>query len=109
MRRGFPKTESNNARQSFPDTREPNITQNDLLRTPQREAYAELVNFAANPEGQDREIGIVLPVGCGKSGCYPRPVCIQGHPDACYRGLKSNGTKSYAKESISAPTADLTA
>ncbi len=50
-------------------TREPYIAQNALLRTPQREAYAELVSFAANSEGQDREIGIVLPVGCGKSGC----------------------------------------
>ncbi len=50
-------------------TREPNIAKNALLRTPQREAYAELVSFAANSEGQDREIGIVLPVGCGKSGC----------------------------------------
>ncbi len=50
-------------------TRTPNIAQNDRLRIPQREAYAELVSFAANPEGQDREIGIVLPVGCGKSGC----------------------------------------
>ncbi len=50
-------------------TREPDITQNKLIRTPQREAYAELVSFAANSEGQDREIGIVLPVGCGKSGC----------------------------------------
>jgi hypothetical protein len=32
-------------------TREPNIAQNDLIRTPQREAYAELVSFAANSEG----------------------------------------------------------
>src|ERR1039457_6493715 len=50
-------------------TREPNIVQNDRIRTPQREAYAELANFAANPDEQEREIGIVLPVGCGKSGC----------------------------------------
>ena len=50
-------------------TRKPNIAQNHRLRTPQREAYAELVSFAANLEGQDREIGIVLPVACGKSGC----------------------------------------
>jgi hypothetical protein len=54
-------------------TREPNIAQNDLIRTPQREAYAELVSFAANSEGQDREIGIVLPVGCGKSVVLPSP------------------------------------
>jgi superfamily II DNA or RNA helicase len=50
-------------------TREPNIAQNDRIRTPQREAYAELVHFAANANAQEREIGVVLPVGCGKSGC----------------------------------------
>ena len=50
-------------------TREPNIIENDRLRTPQREAYAELVRFARAPDAQEREIGIVLPVGCGKSGC----------------------------------------
>jgi len=50
-------------------TREPNIPQNTRLRTPQREAYAELARFAAESDGQEREVGIVLPVGCGKSGC----------------------------------------
>jgi len=50
-------------------TREPNITGNDHLRTPQREAYAELAKFASDPDAEEREIGIVLPVGCGKSGC----------------------------------------
>jgi superfamily II DNA or RNA helicase len=50
-------------------TREPNITGNDHLRTPQREAYAELAKFASDPDAEQREIGIVLPVGCGKSGC----------------------------------------
>lgn len=50
-------------------SREPNVAQNDSIRTPQREAYAELSIFAANPDEQEREIGIVLPVGCGKSGC----------------------------------------
>ena len=50
-------------------TRHPNVTQNDRLRTPQREAYAELATFAANSDGLEREIGVVLPVGCGKSGC----------------------------------------
>lgn len=49
--------------------REPNIAQNECIRIPQREAYAELVSFAANSDEQEREIGIVLPVGCGKSGC----------------------------------------
>lgn len=49
--------------------RAPNITENDRLRTPQREAYAEMARFAADSGEQEREIGIVLPVGCGKSGC----------------------------------------
>ena len=36
---------------------------------PQREAYAALETFASDPASQEREIGVVLPVGCGKSGC----------------------------------------
>ena len=39
------------------------------IRDPQREAYAEWPNSPENPAEQEREIGIVLPVGCGKSGC----------------------------------------
>ena len=50
-------------------TREPAVSGNLLLRTPQREAYAELARFAGNADEQEREVGIVLPVGCGKSGC----------------------------------------
>ena len=50
-------------------TREPNIFKNIQLRTPQREAYTELTKFASESDGQEREVGIVLPVGCGKSGC----------------------------------------
>ena len=49
-------------------TREANIADNEQLRTPQREAYAALVAFAAG-DAQERETAIVLPVGCGKSGC----------------------------------------
>ncbi len=49
--------------------RAPNITENDRIRTPEREAYAEMAQFAADSGEQEREIGIVLPVGCGKSGC----------------------------------------
>ena len=48
-------------------TREPKIKGNPGIRTPQREAYNELVKFAETPD--EREVGIVLPVGCGKSGC----------------------------------------
>lgn len=50
-------------------TREPSILDNPRLRTPQREAYTELASIAGNPNEQEREVGIVLPVGCGKSGC----------------------------------------
>ena len=50
-------------------TREPSVSGNPRLRTPQREAYAELARFAGSPDEQEREVGIVLPVGCGKSGC----------------------------------------
>jgi hypothetical protein len=46
--------------------RQPNIGGNRNIRTPQREAYQALVNYASNPEETEREVGIVLPVGCGK-------------------------------------------
>ena len=46
----------------------PQIDNNPLLRTPQQEAYAELARFAETPKESEREVGIVLPVGCGKSG-----------------------------------------
>ncbi len=46
----------------------PFIDENDRIRHPQREAYASLEGMAQGSiEG--REAGIVLPVGCGKSGC----------------------------------------
>lgn len=48
--------------------RQPNIGGNRQIRTPQREAYQALVDYASNPEETNREVGIVLPVGCGKSG-----------------------------------------
>ena len=50
-------------------SRNPSIQDNDCLRDPQREAYAALCEFANGSNRQDREAGIVLPVGCGKSGC----------------------------------------
>jgi superfamily II DNA or RNA helicase len=46
---------------------EPNVLNNDLLRAPQKEAYEKLEEFSLNAE-DDREVGVVLPVGCGKSG-----------------------------------------
>ena len=50
-------------------TREPSVGGNPGLRTPQREAYAELARYARDPDEKEREVGVVLPVGCGKSGC----------------------------------------
>lgn len=43
------------------------IAGNDLLRLPQQEAYAALLEHFSDPDAE-REVGIVLPVGCGKSG-----------------------------------------
>ncbi|MEW6112907.1 MAG: DEAD/DEAH box helicase family protein, partial [Thermodesulfobacteriota bacterium] len=48
-------------------TRQPNIVENEQLRIPQREGYAALVAHAASDENE-REVGIIMPVGCGKSG-----------------------------------------
>ena len=49
--------------------RNPDILSNSRLRTPQKETYEKLSEFAEVADDQDREAGIVLPVGCGKSGC----------------------------------------
>jgi superfamily II DNA or RNA helicase len=49
-------------------TREPAVIDNPKIRTPQKEAYSALVEFAASEDPGLREVGIVLPVGCGKSG-----------------------------------------
>ena len=71
-------------------TREPNILENDRIRTPQREAYAELARFASESDGQEREIGIVLPVGCGKSGCITlTPFAFKARSHACDRSERS--------------------
>jgi superfamily II DNA or RNA helicase len=48
-------------------TRRPSITGNPRLRTPQIEAYESICEYLAG-DNSEREIGIVLPVGCGKSG-----------------------------------------
>jgi superfamily II DNA or RNA helicase len=49
-------------------TRQANVGSNRKIRTPQREAFQALVDYASNPAETEREVGIVLPVGCGKSG-----------------------------------------
>jgi superfamily II DNA or RNA helicase len=45
------------------------IAENPGIRTPQKEAYAALVAFGDADSTTEREVGIILPVGCGKSGC----------------------------------------
>ncbi|MCC6907209.1 MAG: DEAD/DEAH box helicase family protein [Phycisphaerales bacterium] len=49
-------------------TRQPKIEGNALIRDPQRAAHNKLVEVKATGDTR-RELGIVLPVGCGKSGC----------------------------------------
>ena len=46
--------------------RQPAVVGNHRIRTPQQEAYAALETFVRTDA---REAGVVLPVGCGKSGC----------------------------------------
>lgn len=41
----------------------------DKVRVPQRGAFEALLAFAASSDEAEREVGIILPVGCGKSGC----------------------------------------
>src|SRR5580700_2884637 len=43
------------------------VSENNRLREPQREAYAAISEYFSDPD-KHREAGIVLPVGCGKSG-----------------------------------------
>ena len=50
-------------------TRSAAISGNPRLRAPQQRAYEELAVFATCSNDVTREVGIVLPVGCGKSGC----------------------------------------
>lgn len=50
-------------------TQKPNIVDNILIRTPQKETFVELSKHANSHDGLEREVGVILPVGCGKSGC----------------------------------------
>lgn len=52
---------------SFQDL-DANIVDNALIREPQRAAYEALLESAQIDIELEREVGIVLPVGCGKSG-----------------------------------------
>lgn len=45
----------------------PNILQNSKIRKPQIESYKNILSHFSKPS-VEREVGIVLPVGCGKSG-----------------------------------------
>jgi len=50
-------------------TRLPAVLGNPLVRSPQQGAYEALALYAVAADRTEREVGIVLPVGCGKSGC----------------------------------------
>jgi superfamily II DNA or RNA helicase len=45
----------------------PNISGNPKLRKPQREGFEAIKEHFSRPEA-DREVSVILPVGCGKSG-----------------------------------------
>ncbi|WP_198527665.1 DEAD/DEAH box helicase family protein, partial [Xanthomonas sp. SHU 199] len=47
--------------------REPSVLGNANVREPQQEAF-DALNQHATGGGEPREVGIILPVGCGKSG-----------------------------------------
>jgi superfamily II DNA or RNA helicase len=49
------------------EDRQPSIVGNQRIRTPQLEAFQHLEAHHQSGSG-DREVGIILPVGCGKSG-----------------------------------------
>ncbi len=46
-----------------------NIHGNDKIRTPQIEAFQALESHYQDPNKTQKEVGVILPVGCGKSGC----------------------------------------
>lgn len=46
-----------------------NIHGNDKIRTPQIEAFRALESHYKDQDKIQKEVGIILPVGCGKSGC----------------------------------------
>ena len=45
----------------------PSVKSNPKLRKPQRDGFTEIEKHFRKT-GADREIGLILPVGCGKSG-----------------------------------------
>jgi hypothetical protein len=46
-------------------SREPNITGNDRIRTPQREAYAEMAKFASESDAKSGRLESCCPWGAG--------------------------------------------
>lgn len=57
----------------------PDVIENERLREPQREAYVEVTQHFSDPE-KHREAGVVLPVGCGKSGLITlAPFAVRAH------------------------------
>ena len=50
------------------ESREPNIVGNESLRIPQSEGWQSIYNHYLSAEHSTREVSVILPVGCGKSG-----------------------------------------
>lgn len=46
----------------------PKILNNPKIRDPQIESYQSIIDYFNKQPAQEREVGIILPVGCGKSG-----------------------------------------
>src|SRR5262249_20596943 len=62
-----PTIRESRQRKAMPFDQQVSITDNVLLRIPQREAWIAIRDHFSAPNAA-REIGVVLPVGCGKSG-----------------------------------------
>lgn len=95
------------------------IIDNDKLREPQREAWAALREHFSRAEA-DREVGVVLPVGCGKSGLIAiTPLALDARrvlvlaPGARIRKQLSDDLKAssesnfFARCEVYAPDVDL--
>jgi hypothetical protein len=50
-------------------TRQPHIAGNALIRNRSAKPRTLLSEYAVTASDDNREVGVVLPVGCGKSGC----------------------------------------
>jgi ribA/ribD-fused uncharacterized protein len=64
-----PHRHKGNWMSSIFQNRQVDVSTNHKVRVPQKEVFQALLTFAGETPQSEREVGIVLPVGCGKSGC----------------------------------------